>query len=104
MTVRKTLLALFLLTCSVLSAASYQIVLGRPTTVGSTVLRPGNYTLQVENGKAQFKSGSRILAEAAVTIETAPSKFDATALMYTPDAKLKSVSIKGTTSTFVLAN
>lgn len=99
---RNAVLAFFLFACSILCAESHKIVIARPTMVGATQIAPGNYTLEVEGGKALFKNGKKVLAETTVTVETAQIKFNATAVLYTADGKLKSISIKGTTTSYIV--
>lgn len=104
MSFRHSVLALFLFSSGILCAASHKIVIARPTTVGATQLAPGSYTMEVEGEKALFKNGKNVVAEAAITVEDAPVKYQATQVISTPDAKLKSVAIKGTGTKYVIAN
>ncbi|MEP6963146.1 MAG: hypothetical protein ABI995_13785, partial [Acidobacteriota bacterium] len=70
MTLRNLTFGFLVFAGAILSAASqYKIELLRPTMVGSTQLKPGNYTLEVDGGKAMIKNGKNVVAETTVTAE-----------------------------------
>ena len=73
--------ALAVASLSVASAKSYDIVLANPTQVANQQLKPGEYKVKVEGNTAVFtdvESGKKFTAPAK--IETAPKKFDLTAV------------------------
>jgi len=76
----KLLLAFAALTLAVASAASpkkYSVTIYDPTYVGATQLQPGDYKMEIQDGKAVFKMGKTVI-ESPAKVETAPSKYDAT--------------------------
>lgn len=79
---RKTwLLALVVAGFSVASAKTYSINIAQPSTVAGVKLKAGDYKLNVEGSKATFFRGrEKTAAEANVTIENSPKKFDYTAV------------------------
>lgn len=102
MTIKSLLLtgALSVASLSIASAKSYDIVLTGPTMVAHTQLNPGEYKVKVEGANAVFtavETGKSYSAPAK--IETAPKKFDVTAVgtEKKPDAEhINSIELGGT--------
>jgi hypothetical protein len=61
---------------------SYNVKLLRPSVVKDTVLKEGEYRLNLNNEMATIGNG-KVSIEVPVKVETAESKFDATAIRYT---------------------
>jgi hypothetical protein len=84
-------------------AANYNVTLFQPSLVGGQELKPGDYKLTVENDKVIISQGKQKV-EAAVTTETAASKFSSTSVRYAnADGKYKIQEIRlgGTTTKLV---
>ena len=82
---------------------SYSVSLYDPAMAGATELKPGDYQLNVDNGKATIHKG-KVTAENPVRVETAPEKYRSTSVLYTrADGKLhiKEIHIGGTTTNLV---
>lgn len=95
--------ALFALSATVF-AASHKVTIYQPMVVGGVELRPGDYKVEVENGKMTMRSG-KVVAEAAVREATAERRFDATSTKYADEngkLRLKEVRIGGTTKQYIV--
>ena len=60
---------------------SFRISIMQPSVVNGTDLKPGEYKLNLGDGKITLVQG-KISVEVPATFETAESKFDATAIRY----------------------
>jgi hypothetical protein len=60
---------------------SHRITLFQPSIVSGQELRPGDYKLVVENGKAILSQGKNSV-EAAVSVESNGSRFSSTSVRY----------------------
>jgi len=80
---RSTLIPLAFVFASVgfASATTYNVTLLQPTTIHGTQLKPGEYKLDVENGKAVFRHGKKT-AEAPAKVANADQKFKDTKFIY----------------------
>jgi len=84
---------------------SYHITLMQPSVVNGTNLKPGDYKLNVGDGKITLVQG-KISVEAPAKIETVDSKFDSTAVRYKDEGGKQSVAeirIGGSKTKIVLA-
>jgi len=73
------------------------------SVVNGMTLKPGEYRLLVENGKATFMQGAKRV-EASVTVESTPAKFSATTVRYDVDGgrmRISEIHLGGTNSKVV---
>ena len=85
------------------SAASYSVTLFQPSMVSGTELKPGEYKLTIDGGKATITKGKEKV-EAAVKMETADSKFTSTSVRYSDQGgkmKVQEIRLGGTTTRVV---
>jgi hypothetical protein len=85
------------------AGSSYNIRLSQPAEVGGTELKPGDYKVQVDGGKATIKGEGRTV-ETNVRVEDGSAKFARTSVRYnTADGKYKmeQIEIGGTKTTLV---
>jgi hypothetical protein len=79
---RKLVVCFAALAISVASAAdSYRVQFFQESVVNETALKPGDYKVTVEGGKAVISSG-KDRVEAAVKIESVEQKFNSTSVRY----------------------
>ena len=99
---RSTLIPLTLVFASAgfASATTYNVRLLEPTTVHGTQLKPGEYKLDVENGKAVFHRGKQT-AEAPAKVANADHKFKDTKFVY-DNGSLREIDLGGSTVRVVL--
>ena len=64
---------------------SYKLTLLQPTMVNGTVLKPGDYKLNLANDKVTILDG-KFSVEARVKVETVDKKFDTTSIRYSDQA------------------
>jgi hypothetical protein len=83
------------------AASDYKVEFDQATKVGGTELKPGEYKLEVQDGKAVFKSGKDVVAQSSVTVENAKRKYAATAVSVNA-SKLEEIDLGGTTMKIVL--
>jgi len=89
-----------------LAASSYSVKVIDPTWIGQTELKPGDYKVQIEGDKVQFKMGKTVI-EAAAKLETSTSKFSYTQLgtkLVDGKSKLEEIDLGGTTSKIVFGS
>jgi hypothetical protein len=107
MKIQRLTLALSVFALGLASAASgYHVTLTGTMWAGSTELKPGEYQVQVENGKAVFKNKKNTI-EVPAKMETANSKFQATALSSSTSGgkeKLDAIEIGGTNTRIVMGS
>jgi hypothetical protein len=91
---------------AVASARSYTITLFESATVGTTLLKPGDYKLEVNDQKAVIRQG-KVQTESPVTVEEGDTKFAATAVRYVNDAngkvRIQEIRIGGTRTRLVFS-
>jgi hypothetical protein len=77
----KTLLAICAVALSEAygAASNYRFNLQEAATINGTPMKPGDYVLEVDGGKARIKSGKTVI-EVPVKLETADHKFKYTAV------------------------
>lgn len=82
------------------AATNYHVKLYEPSMIGNTLLKPGEYKIEVKDNRATIKDGKNV-AEADVKVETGDQKFSTTTVRYgNTDGKLNIQEIKlGGTST-----
>ncbi len=97
----KKILVLSVLALGVASAESYRINLSRPCVVKGGELKPGDYKLNVEQGKATFKAGKETV-QSAVRVENAAKKFDRTTVRYNGES-ISEIRVGGTTTKLVFS-
>ena len=71
----------------------YHVKLTEPSVINGSTLKPGDYRVEVNNDTATIREGRHVF-EAPVKVETSPTKFDTTAVLYhradaTPSAGAK---------------
>jgi hypothetical protein len=76
----RLLLAFMAAGLAVASAKTYAIDLFQPVMLGSTTLKPGHYTVNVDGDKAVLRNG-KIEGEAVVKMEDADQKYDRTSVV-----------------------
>jgi hypothetical protein len=91
-----------------IAASGHNVTLTSSMWVGGTELKAGDYQVQVENGKAVFKStkNKKDTVEVPAKMETANSKFQVTMLNSATSGgkdKLEAIEIGGTTTRIVIA-
>jgi len=77
---------------------SYRLTLLQPTVVNGTVLKAGEYRLNLANEKVTIVDG-KFSVEARVKVETTDKKFDSTAIRYSDQggkAILSEIRLGGT--------
>ena len=85
------------------AAQSYKVQIANPAWVGSTELKPGEYRLELEGGKAILKNGKNIV-EVPAKAETSSRKHPMTALTISNREQkpvLREIRIGGTPTTIV---
>jgi hypothetical protein len=95
----------FLLICvvgvssiGIASAKSYYFTLTAPTKAGTTVLKPGDYEVNVKGNQAVFTSDSGKSVSVPVKVEQNEKKFDVTSVDTNSDA-IKEIHLGGSTTT-----
>ena len=96
----------FALGLAAYAGSSYSIRLSQPAEVGGTELKPGDYKVQVEGGKATIKGEGKTI-ETNVRVEDGAAKFARTSVRYdTADGKYKmeQIQVGGTKTTLIFGN
>jgi len=96
---KKVLITFATLAVAMASAATtYKVKLVEPTMVSGTMLKAGDYKVEVTDTRAVFTAGKHT-TEAKVKVETASEKFNATSFRYDKDTqgnlKLQEMKIGG---------
>lgn len=79
--IKKVLITFTTLAMAVASAATYRVKLVEPTVVSGTMLKAGDYKVEVLDNKAVFTAGKQT-TEAKVKVESAEQKFNTTSFRY----------------------
>lgn len=66
---------------AIASAKSYSLRLFEPSVIGGTELKPGDYTLELQDQKVVIHHGKKS-CEAPVKVETADTKYSSTSVRY----------------------
>jgi hypothetical protein len=108
----KTLAVRSALTLSVLTlgalaqAETYHVTLLKPSVVAGKELKPGDYTVEVNNDKAVISHGKQSV-EAKVKTETADKKYGSTTVRYELEGdkyKMQEIGIGGTRTKLVISD
>ena len=75
---------------AVVSAAQHRVTLFEESVVNGTTLKPGEYKLVVEGGKAMLSRGKQSV-EAPVSVQKSDAKFSSTSVRYSVTAGTHSV-------------
>ena len=104
---KKLVIVFSALALAVASAATnYRVKLYEPSMIGGTLLKPGEYKVEVKDNRVSIKDGKTV-AEADVRVENADQKFSTTTVRYgNTDGKLNIQEIKlgGTTTKLVFTS
>jgi len=95
---KKLIALLILLAVGIASAKTYSITLFQPSVVGGTELKPGEYRLELQDGKVIIRAGKQRI-EAPVKIENAEAKFTSTSVRYAGGegkARVQEIRLGGT--------
>ncbi len=91
---KKLLLVFTVLGLSLAYAKSYHLTLYEKSILGSTELKPGEYTIELKDQQVVVKNG-KLRAEAAVKVENEGSKFPTTTVRYSNgDGKYRITEIR----------
>src|SRR5437660_3711351 len=105
MNISRMMLTFGTLALAVASAAdTYRVSLQETTMLAGKQIRPGDYRIEVNGGRAVIKDGKKDVAESAVKVETGNEKFRATTVRYqNGDGKyhLQEIRLGGTNTTLV---
>lgn len=82
-----------------IAASTYKVTLPSDLTAGTTMLKAGDYKVEVENNQATFKQGKEEIKVPAA-VETSTSKFRDTNVE-TSGTNLQAIDIGGTTMKIV---
>lgn len=85
------------------SAATYNVTLFQPSLVAGKELKPGDYKIILEEGKAIIQKGKEKV-EATVKVEQNDSKFSSTSVRYAEEngkLKIQEIRLGGTTTKLV---
>ena len=81
------------------AASSYKVTLDTPLSIGSTELKAGAYKVEMQGGKAVFKSGKTVI-EIPATMGKSEQKYRWTSLV-TEGSKLQEIDFGGTSETML---
>jgi hypothetical protein len=85
------------------AANAYHLKISDPTWVGGNELKPGDYKVDVESGKAVIKQG-KLSVEVPATVRTSDTKYPATATVtesVNGKTQLDEIQFGGTTTRLV---
>jgi hypothetical protein len=103
---KKLLVVIALFGISLAQAKSFHVVLYENSILGSTELKPGEYTIELKNEQVVVKSG-KIEAQAQVKVENDSKKFPATTVRYSNGDghyKITEIRLGGTNMKLVVNN
>jgi hypothetical protein len=101
--VKKLLFALTTFAFALAGAANtYKVTLFEPALLSGAQLKPGEYKIEIRDNKAIFTHGKES-AEAAVKLESSPTKFASTSVKY-EGSKLQEIRLGGTSTRLVFEN
>ncbi len=98
----KKLAVCAVLALGVASAATYNVTLIQKSVVKGTELKPGEYRMNVENGKVTFTKGKQKV-ETQAQVQTADKKYDSTSIVYAGDS-IREICIGGAKTKLVFSN
>ena len=88
------------------AASTYRVTLFERSMFGATELKPGDYNIELRDGKAVIKAG-RKRVEAPVRVETADERFPSTSVRYSNgDGKyhVQEIRVGGTNTKLIFNN
>ena len=103
---KKLLIMFALLGLSLAQAKSYHLRLYEKSILGSTELKPGEYTIELKDAQVVVRNG-KVEAQAPVKVENETSRFSTTTVRYSNgDGKYKITEIRlgGTNMKLVVNN
>ncbi len=77
------------------ASSSYKVTLDAPLSIGSTELKAGEYKVEMQGGKAVFKTGKTVI-EVPATMGKSEHKYYRTGVV-TEGSKLQEIDFGGTT-------
>lgn len=95
---KKFVVLFMILALAVASAKTYTVTLFQPSLMAGAELKPGDYQLDLQEGKVVIRSGKQRV-EAAVKVETATANFSSTSVRYAVDegkARIREIRLGGT--------
>jgi len=104
MAVRSALTITVLAMGALAQAETYHVTLLKPSVVAGTELKPGEYTVEVNNDKAVISHGKQSV-ETKVKTETADKKYSSTTIRYEMQGekyKVQAIGIGGTKTRLVI--
>lgn len=100
---KKALLGLGTLALAVASAADgYRFTLLEKSTLNGTELKPGDYKIQIDGGKATLRSGKTV-AQANVKVENVEQKISSTSVKYV-NGTVQEIRLGGTKTKLIFEN
>ena len=102
--VRSALTLSLLAMGAIAQAATYHVTLLKPSVVAGKELKPGDYTIKVDNDNAVISHG-KTSVETKVKTESADRKYDSTTIRYEMDGdkyKVQEIGIGGTKTKLVI--
>src|SRR6476469_6936800 len=103
---KKLIVAFALLGLSLAYAKSFKVVLYEKSMLGSTELKPGEYTIELKDQQVLVKNG-KVEAQAAVKVENDSSKYTTTTVRYSNGDghyKIQEIRLGGTHMKLVVNN
>jgi hypothetical protein len=103
---KKLILMFVMLGVSLAYAKSYHLVLYEKSMLGSTELKPGEYTIELKDQQVLVKNG-KLEAQAPVKVENDKSKFATTTVRYSNGDghyKIQEIRLGGTNMKLVVNN
>ncbi len=91
------------LALAIASAKSYTVKVFQPAVFAGTVLKAGEYKIEVNGDKVALKAGEK-LVEASVSVQNTDSKNPATILRYAPEngrMHIREILLEGTNTRIV---
>ena len=104
MAVRSALTFTVLAMGALAQAETYHVTLLKPSVIGGTELKPGDYRVDVNNDKAVISHGKQSV-EAKVKTETVDKKYSSTTIRYEMQGekyKVQAIGIGGTKTKLVI--
>jgi hypothetical protein len=103
---KKLLVVFALLGLSLAYAKSYHVVLYEKSMLGSTELKPGEYTIELKDQQVLVKNG-KLEAQAPVKVENDAHKYSTTTVRYNNGGgqfKIEEIRLGGTNMKLVVNN
>ena len=103
---KKLIVTFALLGLSLAQAKSFHVTLYEKSVLGSTELKPGDYTIELKDQQVLVRNG-KLEAQAPVKVENASSKFGTTTVRYSNgDGRyhIQEIRLGGTNMKLVVSN